>query len=194
MRRLFPVFQSHLDLAKDYWKNVVLPGDTVIDATIGNGQDAYFLARLLQGKGRLIGYDIQPDALSKAKILLASLPDNEKEIVELHLASHKIFLEREAKLIVYNLGYLPGGDKALTTRTESTLTSVEDALKIVQPGGAVSITCYPGHPEGALEESALIDFFKGLPPKNWSVSFHQWINRNQAPSLIWIQRSVSVPS
>lgn len=188
------VWQSHLHVAKEYWKKIVRPGDTVIDATLGNGHDAFFLAHLLQGKGHLIGYDIQPEAISKTKVLLETLPKGANQGIELRLLSHNSFLEKEAKLIVYNLGYLPGGDKTLTTRRETTLTSVENALKIIQMGGAISITCYPGHPEGALEESSLIDFVKTLSPKHWNVLFHQWLNRNQAPSLLWIQKSEAHPS
>ena len=57
------------------------------------------------------------------------------------------------KLIVYNLGYLPGSDKLLTTKTSSTLLSVEKALSLIAPNGAISITCYPGHEEGKKEEA-----------------------------------------
>lgn len=191
---MYAGFQSHLDLAKRYWKEIVLPGSIVIDATVGNGQDTLFLARLLQGKGRLIGYDIQPDALLTAKKNLESLSDEEQKGIELRLESHKNFFEKEATLIVYNLGYLPGGDKALTTLRESTLESIKRALKIVQPLGGISITCYPGHAEGACEESDLLKYLRTLSPKEWSICYHQWINRIKPPSLIWIRKRESPPS
>ena len=68
----FPLFSSHIDLAHHYWMQIVKKGDTVIDATCGNGKDTLILARLAldEGQGRLIGLDIQSEALLRTKQLL----------------------------------------------------------------------------------------------------------------------------
>jgi len=64
---------------------------------------------------------------------------------------------------------LPGGNKQLTSQIETTLISVSRALAILRIGGALSITCYPGHPEGAVEEKALQKWSKTLSQKvDWS--------------------------
>ena len=97
-------------------------------------------------------------------------------------------LALEPRLIVYNLGYLPGGDKSLTTVTDITVKSVQKSLQMIPRGGAVSVTCYPGHLEGEKEEKALLEFCKMLNRKEWNVLFHQWINREKSPSLIWIEK------
>jgi len=173
-------------MAHDYWKNLVRPGDTLIDATLGNGQDTVFLAQLLKGKGSLIGYDIQLEALENTRKRLEELPDIISETVTLKLKSHTQLEENQIKLIVYNLGYLPGGNKEITTLTESTLLSLQKALARLAPGGAISITCYPGHQEGQREETALKDFLHTLPSSKWCVCYHQWLNRPLAPSLIWL--------
>lgn len=47
----------------------------------------------------------------------------------------------------YNLGWLPGGDKSITTKLEDTLESIEAAKRLVKHGGMISIMLYPGHAE-----------------------------------------------
>lgn len=179
--------QSHLSLAHTYWKQSIHPGVTVIDATVGNGHDTFFLAGLLKGQGRLIGYDIQPKALEQTQKRLAELPDSWREIVDLRLESHALLAESSVKLVVYNLGYLPGGDKAVTTLTESTLLSIHSALNCLDYDGAISIMCYPGHAEGQKELMFIIDFLKSLPSDRWHICHHVWINRPLAPTWIWLQ-------
>ena len=134
----------------DLWKKIVLPGDLVIDATVGNGHDTLFLANLVGKNGKVVGYDIQKQAIENTQERVAAFPN-----VELKLKSHAKFDEVEAKLIVYNLGYLPGSDKIVTTLLETTLESLESAKKALAPDGALSIMCYPGHQEGAREAPAV---------------------------------------
>jgi hypothetical protein len=98
-------------------------------------------------------------------------------------------LPNSVKLIVYNLGYLPGGDKKLTTIANTTLQSIEKAHRLIQDGGMISITCYPGHPAGKEEESEIVRFSSTLDSQIWSCCHHRWTNRNNAPSLLLIQKS-----
>ena len=179
--------RPHLNFAHNSWEKCVHPGDTVIDATVGNGHDTFFLAQLLKGQGRLIGYDIQPQALEQTQKRLTGLPAPWQDIVALRLQSHTHVSETGIKLIVYNLGYLPGGDKAITTQRESTIQSIQSALHCLSAEGAISITCYPGHAEGALEQEAIIDFLKTLPSDRWNICHHIWINRPRSPTWIWLQ-------
>ncbi|MDN3506542.1 MAG: class I SAM-dependent methyltransferase [Simkaniaceae bacterium] len=174
---------SHIALAHSYWQNHVQKDTWAIDATCGNGKDTSFLAQICTG---VISIDIQEKALESAR-------QEAGENVSFFCQSHEEFpsqaYEKPISLIVYNLGYLPGGDKGLTTLTSSTLKSLNRAMEILLPGGLISITCYPGHPEGANEEEALLTFAKGLDPKNWSACHHRWLNRNKAPSLLLLEKS-----
>ena len=177
-------------LAHEYWSKIVSPGDRVIDATCGNGMDMLALSKLLDGQGELIGYDIQKEAIQKSEALLKkSLTHDQFQIIAFHHQSHETFLEKSAKLIVYNLGYLPGGDKSITTQTETTLQSFQSACDVILPGGTISVMCYVGHEEGKREEGAIREFVQALPPDQWCCSHHRMINRHQAPSLYLIQRS-----
>lgn len=192
----YPLFQSHLDLAHNYWKQLVSPGDTVVDATCGNGYDALLLAQLAlkEPLGSVWLLDIQSTALENSRQLLEkSLSVEALKRVEFVVGSHANFpssLARDSvKLVVYNLGYLPGGDKSLTTCVETTLASVKEASLLIQEGGALSITCYPGHPEGAREEQALLEMVSQWDPRIWSVCHHRWCNRSKSPSLLLLQRS-----
>ncbi len=196
MRPQFPLFQSHLDLAHTYWERLVGLDDIVIDATCGTGQDSSFLARLPCSRLYLI--DIQKQALEQTKErLLTQYGDVIMGRITFIEGCHSkiqeglTLPEQSCKLIVYNLGYLPGSDKTLTTHTTTTLQSVSQALQLIKPGGAISITCYPGHPEGALEEEALLDMCEGLSPAEWGVCCHRFLNRQQAPSLLLLQRARS---
>ncbi len=95
---------------------------------------------------------------------------------------------KAAKLIIYNLGYLPRGDKTITTKVDTTIASLKSALPLIKPGGAVSVTCYPGHPEGAIEEKEIRLWSKQLPPEIWNICFHRFPNRKQSPSLFLLQK------
>jgi SAM-dependent methyltransferase len=198
MRSHFPFFQSHLDLAHDYWRHLVAAGDCVIDATCGNGHDSLLLAQLAltPDAGRLYALDIQPQAIAAAQMLVSgALPPAIVERIAFCLQSHAEFpadiAPASVKLIVYNLGYLPGGDKAITTSVESTVASILAAQELLLPGGVISITCYPGHAEGAREEDFLISHTRQLPPQLWSCTWQRWINRRHAPSLLLLQKGAA---
>lgn len=194
-------YQSHLETAHNIWKSIVQPGDTVIDATCGNGHDMLFLAKLLfsSNGGLLYAIDIQAEAIMKARDIVAEhLSEDKLNQVRFIRGCHSIFPEdiskNSVKLIVYNLGYLPGGNKMLTTLLGTTLTSINAALELLVDGGVISITCYPGHEEGKVEEDELMKFASALDPKVWVCSHQRWLNRQKAPSLLLIsKRSHSYP-
>lgn len=187
MKAQFPIFTSHLDLTKVWWAQIAQEGDWAVDATCGNGHDTLALSHLFSG---VIGLDIQPEAISATTALLKA----HGEEAELYCQGHETFPSRTRevpiRLIVYNLGYLPGGDKGVTTRVETTLKSVEGAMDLILPGGMVSITCYPGHEEGAREATALLEIFESLDPAMWSCSKHAWKNRKNAPHILLIQKNI----
>ena len=196
MRSQFPLFQSHLDLAHRYWKKIVQPGHHVIDATCGNGHDTLHLCEYALGEGgKVYAFDKLEEAVQKTQQKLSQVL-SAQEITHVHFEARchstfpDIILPGSIQLIVYNLGYHPGGDKTATTVKETTLNSIQEALLLISPGGAISLTCYPGHPEGALEERELLDFVQTLSPSAWSCCHHAWLNRRQSPSLLLLQRAI----
>jgi tRNA G37 N-methylase Trm5 len=191
------LLRTHLTVAHHYWKLLVKPGDTVIDATCGNGHDALYMAQLalMENSGAVFGFDIQAEAIEKTRLhLQANLPEAFFNRVTLFHRSHNSFpeeiLPKSVKLIVYNLGYLPGGDKTITTLTESSLESIKQAQELLSEDGVISVTCYPGHPEGKIEEEAIFKYASSLNPRAWTCVQHNWINRQQAPRLLMLCRSL----
>jgi SAM-dependent methyltransferase len=194
MSRNFPIFHSHIDLAHHYWEKLLQKGDWAIDATCGNGHDTAKLAEiLLEKQGRVIGIDVQQDAISRTTDLLQSrFSHKARARIHLFCQSHTHFPllveKKPIRLIVYNLGYLPKGNKQMTTMAQSTLESVRKALDLVIPGGALSIACYPGHEEGGKEEKSLLQEISNLSPTTWKVCYHTFPNHLLAPSLLLIQK------
>ena len=173
--------ENAVQLAHSLWRQMISAGDTVIDATCGNGKDTLLLAELVGPEGTVHACDIQQEAIARAQERLEGYGN-----VQWHLGSHETLPTDRATLITYNLGYLPGGDKSVTTMTASTLTSVENALAI---GAYVCIVCYPGHDEGLAEQQALLEMVADLDQSCWRVVHHQWLNRRRAPSLLFLARS-----
>ncbi len=193
MRSQFPLFNTPIDLAHHFWKGLLAEGDVVIDATCGNGKDALAIAKLLQPlNGALLCIDIQEKAIENTKALLAEELPSFLPFVSFYHGSHERLPELAAKLIVFNLGYLPSGDKSLTTNAESTLQSISHALELVSFGGVISITCYPGHAAGKKEEEALLECLSKLDPFMWSFTSFFWKNRNASPSLFLVQKKSSI--
>lgn len=187
MFRLFGMKMQQF--AELIWKSLLLPGDTVIDATVGAGHDTLFLAKLLAGSGMLYGYDIQEEAIQRSqKRLLDHLGPDGMQNIRLITCSHTELKAVQAKLIVYNLGYLPRSEKSLTTHLESTLESLKLAQTLIVPGGMISMMCYSGHEEGQREKKGLIDYASTLSKEEWSASLHERINHQSAPALLLISR------
>jgi SAM-dependent methyltransferase len=196
MQGHFPLFFSHLECAHRYWQELLSPGDWVIDATCGNGHDTLALAQCVLDTGRVLAMDVQERALDQARSLI-SQHFNPEQLSQVHffLQSHENFPEMASqnpiRLIVYNLGYLPGSDKQIKTLPPSTLASLKKGLDLIAPGGAISITCYPGHPEGREEQQALLQFCRELDRRDLQICHQEWLRAPSSPSLLLIQKSFS---
>lgn len=190
-----PAAWDHLETAHQWWKAIVQQGDIVIDATCGNGQDTLILAQLAltPHSGKVIALDIQKDAIEQTQHRLQEKlsVDLYKRVQFHHRCHSRIPTEIAAssvKLIVYNLGYLPGGNKSKTTIVETTLASLTQTQQLIMPSGMISITCYPGHAEGKREEDALLQYAALMSAKDWICHYQRQINRPLSPSLLLLQR------
>jgi predicted methyltransferase len=145
-----PTARAHREIAA-----VLREGDVAIDATAGNGHDTVFLGKLVGHAGKVIAFDVQEQAIASTRERLAA--DNLLERVTLVHGSHAAIADHakagSVAAVMFNLGYLPGGDHTVITRTTETLRALDEALHTLKPGGVLTIVCYPGH-EGGDEESA----------------------------------------
>lgn len=178
-------------LSRDILTGLIQPGDTVVDATAGNGHDTLFLAQSVGPEGRVYAFDVQPDALRSTKERLAKegcLDGRVSLILDGHENMER-YVAGPVRCVLFNLGWLPSGDHGVTTRTPTTLLAVEAAMRLVAPGGMVSVCIYPGHEEGARERDALMDRLKDVDIRKYNVLSADFINqKNAPPQLILIQR------
>lgn len=179
--------------ATEYCQHVmslqVKPGDHCVDATAGNGHDTLFLAKLVGQSGRVDAFDIQECALQNTADLLQKTDPQEHlgRRVRLHLQSHAE-MDREIKeesisLIVFNFGYLPGGDHRIATEKESSLRAVSLALKLLMPEGVLLLTLYSGGDTGEEERNALLQWASQLDPGGYLVLKTDFFNRGHHPPV-----------
>jgi hypothetical protein len=187
----YPIHESHLSFSHKLCKQQLTYGSFVVDATAGNGKDSLFLANLIlkENKGHLWSLDIQEKAITNTKKILEENLDKQLiKNISLINQCHSLPLPSSPSLdlVVYNLGYLPGGNKKLCTKTNTTLLSIRYFLKLLKQEGALCITCYPGHEEGAEEYYFLLRFFQFNISPYWKITHYFHPNKPQAPNIFWI--------
>lgn len=160
-------------------------GDTCIDATCGMGNDTLFLRSLVGDQGVVHAYDIQLDAINETKKLLKDYTN-----IIYHHESHELINISNAKVILFNLGFLPNHNKTIKTNKESTLNAIKNILNIYinNQDMILFINCYPGHLEGLEESNCLINFSKNLDSKKYLTTIYQPLNQKNAPFLITIKQ------
>lgn len=176
------------DRAHEVCRRFLQPGDIAIDATVGNGHDTLFLAEIVGPEGRVYGFDVQEAALEQARQKLG--PEYSSRVTLFHNshAEMKQLIEPahrgHIKVVMFNLGYLPGGNKEITTHTESTLNAIEVACELLHPAGLISVTAYPGHDAGRHETGAVADFFRDREADGWCLETIEAVAESEtAPRL-----------
>lgn len=156
------ITQRGHEILKDY----IQKGDVVVDCTAGHGSDTLFLTEWAGENGIVHAFEIQDTAVQELQKKFGSMPQ-----VQIHPVSNVAMPEyvSQASVIMYNLGYLPGGNKKITTQTQDTIRSLEGACGILLPGGVISVVTYPGHPEGKEEAKAVREFLQALPSAEYEV-------------------------
>lgn len=177
---------SHLILSQ-----FLKDGHTVVDATAGNGHDTLFLADKVGASGKVYAFDIQKQAIENTRKLLSNY--NYLDRVTLIADGHEKlsqYIKETVHCLIYNLGYLPGGDKSIITSSATTLLSLKQGLELLAKGGAAALTVYPGHEGGALEAAEVEEFLLNLPSREWHI--FSWKKANSiggtAPYLIIVNR------
>ena len=178
-------FKSARHWAEELIRQAVEPGARVIDATMGNGYDTQWLAELVGESGHVYGFDIQLEAVNRTRDRLAAAGLENR--ATLFHAGHEHIAELVGEPVdaaVFNLGWLPGTDKALRTRAETTLTAVNAALDRLKEGALMTICVYPGHPEGRDELDRLIAWGRALPGERYDVMTRAYLNQSGDPPVL----------
>ena len=178
-------------LAAEALERAVSPGDTVIDATMGNGHDTLFLCRLAGEAGRVYAFDVQAEAVARTRELLDR--EGVADRATLLCLGHEHMAEvvdGPVDAVMFNLGWLPGAEHGVTTRVETTLQAADAALTLLKPEGLLTICVYPGHDEGTRELNALTAWAASLDPRRYDALMKHYMNQpNDPPVLIAVKRN-----
>ncbi len=167
-----------------FLKDYIQKNDCCIDATAGNGYDTEFLCRMVGEHGKVYAFDIQEEAVTNTRRRLEQAGLSDRAV--LICGGHERMLEyvrEEVAVIVFNFGYLPGGDHRIATRAETSLPAVRQGLELLKVGGVMNLCIYSGGDTGYEERDALLAFVKGLDTKKWLVIVSSYYNRKNDPPL-----------
>jgi predicted methyltransferase len=170
--------------------NHLKEGDRAIDATAGNGYDTLFLAEQVGASGKVIAIDIQDCAIQSTRERLesAGLIDRVRLVTEDHaITLRKLMVDDHEKVaaITFNLGYLPGSDKSIQTRAESTEEALAASIQLLRTGGYLCVTTYRGHSGGTAEAETVETFMRSARSEGHSVECHEPGSSN-SPPVLWV--------
>lgn len=177
-----------LDMHKYFILRHLKEGDVCVDYTMGNGHDTEFLSKAVGESGRVYAFDIQLAALNStaANLEKAGCPDN----YTLFCASHhrvKEFVHEKVKAGMFNLGYLPGSDKKITTLRHTTLAAIDAAIELMDKDAIILIAVYPGHAEGDIEGQLVNERLSKLDRKLYTVACFKMVNSPTSPFFYIIE-------
>ena len=166
-------------------KDHVKEGDCCIDATAGNGNDTLVLCELVGETGKVIAFDIQEEAVANTKKRLAEhgVAERAQVLLESHVNMRRYAKADSVSCIVFNFGYLPGGDHELATRKESSIAAIHEGLHVLKKGGMMSLCIYSGGDSGFEERDAILSEIKKLDGKKYLVIVSEYYNRPNHPPI-----------
>lgn len=183
--------QGIVHIAQQTMQRFLKPGDIAVDATVGAGYDTRFLAKAVGPEGHVYGFDVQTEALDRARETLSKTGLMDR--VTLFNAGHETMAHRlppethgAIKAVSFNLGYLPASDSAVTTLADTSLTAIEAAMALLHRRGVISIAIYSGHPQGHIEQQRLKAWAAGVPYDEFRIASYEFTNkaRNQETLLL----------
>lgn len=177
-----------LELHKYFIRNHLHPGDVAVDFTMGNGHDTEFLSKTVGESGHVYAFDIQEQALASTarRLREAGCPENYTLIHDSHQYV-KNYVKTPFRAGMFNLGWLPGGDKSITTLRESTMPAVEAAIDLMDRDAILNIAVYPGHAEGDAEGQMLCTYLSGISRHKICATRVNILNSPTSPYFIVIE-------
>ena len=174
-----------LEMAHDFLAQVITQEDIVVDATMGNGHDTLFLAKLAK---QVYAFDIQEQAIEKTSQRLQEAGLTNAELI---LQGHETVDQfvTKVKAAIFNLGYLPSADKSIITQPQTTIEALDKLCQMLVKGGRIAIMIYYGHEGGDIERDAVLDFVSQLPQQEYTATIYRTLNQiNNPPFLVMIEK------
>ena len=187
--------QRVLQYAQSLLEMSINEGEIAVDATAGNGHDTLFLANLVGDNGYVYAFDVQKQAVDAT---LHRLLDNAVEHRALVIRDgHENIANYVTKPVagaIFNLGYLPGSDHDIITKSNTTIQALESLLKLLKVGGMIVLVIYHGHEGGKEERDEVIQFVSELPQKSIHVLRYEFMNqKNDPPFVIALEKVKELP-
>ncbi len=184
------VIKNSLGQSHDIIMKVVKEGDHVIDATAGNGNDTAFLASLVGPSGRVYAFDIQEPAIENTRRRIRERGFEER--VVLIKDGHQnmdLYVQEKVSAVMFNLGYLPGGDHSIQTRGQTTIAAINKSMELLKKGGLITVVVYYGGDSGFDEKNQIMEYIKTIDFRRFTVMKTEFPNQpNCPPILICIEK------
>lgn len=176
--------ENVLEITHHFIEKAVKSGDRVIDATMGNGHDTLFLSKIVGESGEVFAFDIQKQALESTAELLKKkeAPENTQLILSGHQNMEQ-YVSGEVSAVMFNLGYLPGGDHSVGTLAETTIAALEAAMRLVKKHGVITVGVYYGGDSGFEEKNRVMEYIAGIDFKKFTVLTLDYKNRPNCPPI-----------
>lgn len=175
-----------IKFTRDIISRNVKSASICVDCTVGNGNDISLLASIVGEEGKVYGFDIQALAIERTYQRLKDKNlDGNTILIEDNHENIADYIDEEVDFFIYNLGYLPRGDKSIKTDSESTIKSLELALSLLKGNGIILITCYTGHDGGMEEKNAIENFLVKLEQEKFNVLKYDFLNQKNFPPILY---------
>lgn len=187
--------QRVLQYAQQLLKDSIDEGDTVVDATAGNGHDTLFLAQLVGDNGQVYAFDVQKEAVDATLLRLLDHGLEHRALV-LNKGHEDVaqYVHKPVAAAIFNLGYLPGSNHDIITKPATTTQAIEELLKLLKVGGLIILVIYHGHPGGREERDTVMDYVSRLPQKHVHVLKYEFLNQqNDPPFVIALEKMKEFP-
>ncbi len=179
------------DLSHAFASAYIQSGELAVDCTAGNGLDTLFLLKKSAPDGFVFAFDIQQDALDRTRTLLenAGIPSCRFRLVHDCHSRLGSYVKQEIAVCMFNLGFLPGGSRDITTTPARVIAALESAITLLKKFGVIVIVMYPGHEQGREEEQTLLNHVQGIDERLCRVMHIRNMNTlKTSPSILVIQK------
>ena len=172
-----------LNLAHNWMKTYIKEGALCIDATAGRGYDTAFLCELVGKTGKVIAFDIQEEAVQSTKALLQEKGLEAEVYLESHTQMDQYTPAQGVDGIMFNFGYLPGGDHGICTHKADSVKAIEKGLQLLKKQGVMTLCIYHGGDTGFEEKEAILSYLKTIDSKKYTVLVSEFFNRPNCPPI-----------
>ena len=189
MSRPFPL--NSLGLTHQFMAAHIKEGAFCIDATAGRGRDTAFLCRLVGESGRVLAMDIQPQAVASTEALLRQegLEERARVVLACHSRLEEYAAPDTVDGIMFNFGWLPGGDHTAFSQPDTSLAALDAALTRLRVGGVMTLCIYHGRDNGTAERDAILAWLPTVDNRRYTVIRGDFVNRTgDVPIPVFIIR------